>query len=420
MDFWTYPQQVDEQFAQVVREFLDEVYPAERRSKGFTQEVDTEVFARVRTWQREHVDGATPSHEAAFRREAERAGINVRERSSTEMVAKVLEAVGTEEQRTQMVPRFRRGELQCSLGYTEPDSGSDVAAAQTRAVRDGDDWIINGQKIFTSNADRYTHVFLLTRTNPAAPKHDGLTMFVVPLASAGIQVRPIETLGYHNTCMTFYDDVRVPDTSRVGDINGGWSVMRLALDIEHGAGPRSDRAVRRATIPAQSSPPALGQGSGETLDLVRRTADWAQAAIGPDGSRVLDDPLVRTRLARLVVEAEVARLIGRRNDPLRRQPGVGNGSKLFWTELYQRASSECLDVVGPEGLLPYSELSAAASGYPEYAFRSSVILTIVGGCSEVQRDIIAERRLGLPRSRPSRSIDQAASDDGRQGSSAVD
>jgi 3-oxocholest-4-en-26-oyl-CoA dehydrogenase alpha subunit len=403
MDFWTYPRQVDEDFARLVRAFLDQAYPVRQRPAGFTDEVDTAVLAKVRSWQREHVDGGTPSQEAAFRREAERAGLNVRERSSTEMVAKVLEAVGTEQQRTEIVPKFRHGELQCSLGYTEPDSGSDVAAARTKAVRDGDSWVINGQKIFTSNADRYSHVFLLTRTDPAAPKHDGLTMFLVPLATPGVQVRPIETLGYHSTCMTFYDDVIVADSARVGEVNGGWPVMRLALDIEHGAGPRSRRARPSDGAARQASPPVLGEGSGETLDLLRRTVGWARQAQRPDGSRVLDDPAVRERLARLAVEAEVARLIGRRNDSLRMQPGVGNGSKLFWTELYQRASSECLDIIGPEGLLSYSEPAAPADGYAEYAFRRSVILTIVGGCSEVQRDIIAERRLGLPRSRPSGS-----------------
>jgi alkylation response protein AidB-like acyl-CoA dehydrogenase len=400
MDFWTYPRQVDEDFSQLVRAFLDEIYPVSQRPAGFERNVDKNVYAKVKAWQRDHVDGGTPSQEAAFRREAEHAGLNMRERSSTEMVAKVLEVAGTHQQRTEIVPRFRRGELQCALGYTEPDSGSDVAAAQTRAVRDGNLWVINGQKIFTSNADTYSHVFLLTRTDPAAPKHHGLTMFLVPLAAAGVEVRRIETLGYHHTCMTFYDDVTVPDSARVGGVNEGWSVMRLALDIEHGAGPRAPKKTPTAGSRGDASPPALGEGSGETAELVRRTAEWAHKAGRPGGSRAIDDPMVRQRLARLVVGAEVARLIGHRNDALRMQAGTGNGSKLFWTELYQRASSECLDIVGPDGLLPYSEAGAACAGYPEYAFRSSQVLTIVGGCSEVQRDIIAERRLGLPKPRP--------------------
>ena len=123
-----------------------------------------------------------------------------------------------------------------ALGYSEPDSGSDVAAAKTTAVRDGDDWVINGQKMFTSTAQLATHVFVLARTNPDVPKHKGLTLFLVPTASPGYEIQPIHTLGGQVTNATFYADVRVPDSARIGGVDAGWSVMKVALVYERGVG----------------------------------------------------------------------------------------------------------------------------------------------------------------------------------------
>jgi hypothetical protein len=419
MDFWTYPREVDEEFAERVRSLLDEIYPPKDRPHRFDVRFDREVYRKLKVWQREHLDGAGPRQVAAFRREIERAGLSVRERESTDMIAKVIEAAGSESQKNEYLGGYRNGTMQFAMGYTEPDSGSDVAAAKTRAVRDGDMWIINGQKMFTSNADVYTHVFLLTRTDVDAPKHDGLTMFLVPLDAEGVEIQPIETLGHHHTNMTFYTDVEVPDSARIGGVDEGWGVMRLALNIEHGAGPkRARRNPDAVDVRLDESPPALGVNAGRwpdippsarsvsagdsasTIDVLNATVAWASATRRPDGSTVFDDPVVRGRLGRIAVEAEVCRLIERRNDRARFQPGVGNGTKLSWSELFQRATSTCLDIVGPRGLLPHSEPGSLADGGIDMAFRSAIVGTIVGGCSEVQLDIIAERRLGLPKSRP--------------------
>jgi alkylation response protein AidB-like acyl-CoA dehydrogenase len=408
VDFWVDSRVVDEDFAARVRDFLDEAYPAELRASRFERPFDWTFHKSFIAWQKENLPDATPAQRAAFREEVDRFGIELTNLSSTNLVSRTIEAVGTDEQKSTYMAAFDDGDARCSLGYTEPDSGSDVAAAKTRAIRDGDEWVINGQKMFTSHADESTHVFLLTRTNTEVPKHEGLTMFLVPLDAPGVEVRPVETLGYHRTCMTFYFDVRVPDSARVGNVDMGWSVMRVALDLEHGAGnsrldTRSpNKAGSPTDAPASREGPRLGHGSKQVGKLVTHTASWAQHARRPDGTRPIDDPIVRERLARLAVEDELGRLIARRNDAIRSKPGVGNGSKLWWSELYLRASVECMDIVGAEGMLPYTDTAAIEDGWIEAGFRGAPVTTIAGGASEIQRDVIAERRLGLPKSRPKR------------------
>lgn len=397
MDFWSYPRTVDEEFAAEVRVFIEANYPADRLAQRFDREIDPEFNRAFKVWQEEHLAGATSGQIAAFRREADRFGIDVSGMNPTSMMVKVIEAVGTDEQKLDILPKLRNGEALCSLGYTEPESGSDVAAAKTRAVRDGDSWIINGHKMFTSHADISTHVFLLTRSDPEKPKHQGLTMFLVPLDSPGVEVRRVDTLGYHHTCMTYYTNVVVPDSARVGEVDGGWAVMRVALDIEHGAAARKSKRVSGAE-PQDKEPPRLGTGSGPLADLISRAITWACETRLADGSRPVDDADNQERLGRMAVDAEINNLLARRPD--RSSPGVGNGHKLFWSEAYLRASAECVDMAGMDGLLPYPEPGTAAGGWIEFAFRGAPVTTIAGGCSEVQRDVIAERRLGLPRARP--------------------
>ena len=306
-----------------------------------------------------------------------------------------MAAVGTQEQKEKILPQMLDGTYIAVLGYTEPDSGSDAAAAKTRAVRDGDDWVINGQKMFTSNAHLGTHVFLLTRTNTEVPKHKGLTMFLVPIDTPGVEVREIQTLRHHRTNMTYYTDVRIPDFYRIGDIDGGWAVMRVALDFEHSSGKKYDTELQ-VLKKAQS---ALGSGS-RLHTLLEATLEWARTAKRDDGSAVIDDPSVRQRLARVAMEVEVARLLGGRNDEVAKLAGVGNGTKLYGSEATLRAAADLLDLAGPIGLVQHTDAEAIAGGWPEYSFRDSVVGTIAGGSSEVQRDVIAERRLGLKRMKP--------------------
>jgi len=304
--------------------------------------------------------------------------------ATTQMVLRTMQHVSTAEQQRAYIPAALRGEVLIALGYSEPDSGSDVAAAKTRAVRDGDEWVINGQKMFTSAAQVCTHVFLLARTNPDAPKHKGLTMFLVPTDAQGYERQPIYTLGGQVTNSTYYTDVRVPDSARVGGVDEGWAAMHVALVFERGGGGR-------------------GQ-AGPTV--AERAASWAQSTARDDGTTYYDDPVNRERLARIALELEVSRLLGLRVRWMSGRgelPGVeGSMHKLFWPESDQRRYGELVDLLGPEGVLQPEAEGAPLTGEFERSFRMAVVGTIYGGSSEIQREIIAERRLGLPKSRPSK------------------
>ena len=281
------------------------------------------------------------------------------------MVAATLVLLGSEQQRTEIVPRFLSGDALACLGYSEPDAGSDVAAVQTRAVLDGDEWVIDGQKMFTTMAHEADYVFLLTRTNPDKPKHKGLTMFLVPMDTPGIEITPVHTLGGERTNITFYTDVRVPDSCRVGDVDAGWSVMNAALVYERNSA-----------------------NWGEPDRLVRTVATWAQV------SGLLEDALVADRLASHAVAMEVGRLLVYSCAELSATGKVthveGSMAKLFVTEAFTRAAGDFRDIVPPDAPI-FDEV--------EHAYRHSTVTTIYGGSSEIQRGIIAEHGLGLPRSR---------------------
>jgi alkylation response protein AidB-like acyl-CoA dehydrogenase len=322
-----------------------------------------------------------PDFARAVFREIDTAGLLMHGWGTTVVVLRTIEQVGTEEQKQDYIHRAMRGDLLIALGYTEPDSGSDVAAAKTTAVRDGDEWIISGQKMFTSTAQSCSHVFVLARTNPEAPKHNGLTLFMVPTDSPGYELQPIHTLGGQRTNATFYTEVRIPDSARIGGIDEGWKVMKVALVFERGAGS-----------PRPPDP-----------TLARDVARWAARSMGEDGSRRLDAAQVAERIGRIAVEERVARLL-----ELRMQWKVERGelsgvegsmSKLFKSESAQRHFRDILDLLGPEGVLASESGSAPEGGRFEQSFRSSVVQTIYGGSSEIMREIIAEGRLGLPRGR---------------------
>jgi alkylation response protein AidB-like acyl-CoA dehydrogenase len=323
-----------------------------------------------------------PDFARAVYREIAEAGLEMHAWLTTYIVVGTIKEVGTEEQKREYIPRALRGELLVALGYSEPDSGSDVASAKTTALRDGDEWVIDGQKMFTSSAEVASHVFVLARTNPDVPKHKGLTLFLVPKESAGLEVQPIYTLGSQRTNTTFYTNVRVPDFARIGGVDDGWKVMRVALVFERGAGmPRS---------------------AEETL--ARDLARWALGHTDGDGRRTFDDPQVAERIGRIATDEEVARLLDLRlrwRTERGELPGVeGSMRKLFASEATQRAHRAALDILGAEGILAPGAPGAPDNGAFEAGFRASVVETIYGGSSEIMREIIAEGRLGLPRNRP--------------------
>jgi alkylation response protein AidB-like acyl-CoA dehydrogenase len=324
--------------------------------------------------------GRDPFEMTAMRDELRLAGVPTDGLGQSVIVGRTIRAVGSEEQKQTFLPPFLAGEIIFALGYTEPDSGSDVAAAKTRAVRDGDDWVIDGQKMFTTLAHEASYVFLLTRTNPDVPKHRGLTMFLVPLDAQGVEIHPVHTMGGERTNATFYTGVRVPDAFRVGEVDGGWDVMTVALTFERG-----------------------GFGLSEADRVWQQTVDWASRTRRPDGSRVIDDPLVRERLANMRIDNEVARLLALRCSYVAASgglPGVeGSMHKLWYAEAMTADASELVDMLGAEGVLAHGEGDAPVDGWVEHLYRHAAVTTIYGGTSEVQRGIIAERGLGLPRSR---------------------
>jgi alkylation response protein AidB-like acyl-CoA dehydrogenase len=296
----------------------------------------------------------------------------------TVIVCQTIRRVATDEQKADFLPRALAGEIIMSLGYSEPDSGSDVASIKTRAVRDGDEWVINGQKMFTTLAHVANYVFLLTRTNPDVPRHKGLTMFLVPLDTPGIEIQPVHTVGGERTNATFYNDVRISDHYRIGEVDGGWDVMTVALTFERG-----------------------GFGLSEADRVWAQVVEWATTTRRPDGTRVIDDPLVRERLAVMRTNNEVAKLLAYRTSFVAvsgKLPGVeGSMHKLFYAESMAADAAELVDMLGAEGVLQRGEDDAPVDGWVEHLFRHSAVTTIYGGTSEIQRSIIAERGLGLPR-----------------------
>lgn len=296
---------------------------------------------------------------------------------TTNMGARMAMAFGSDALKQEALPRFAAGTASSCLGFTEPSCGSDVFAAKTRAVKDGDDWIINGQKVFTTAAHVSDYVLLLTRTDPDVPKHKGLTMFLVPMSLPGIAIDALHTMQEERTNITYYADVRVPDMYRLGPVNGAVGVMASAMKLEH-------------------------SGEGYHISqpaLVEAAIAWAHEATDVSGRRRIEDPDVRARIARAAVHNEVADLLCRRavwagveGVPSR---AFGPMSKLFTSETYMKDSADLLELAAPDSLLEGHD----ALGVLEFKHRHAMGTTIYGGTSEVHRSVVAEQALGLPRTR---------------------
>lgn len=290
-----------------------------------------------------------------------------------------LMALGSEAQRRELVPRIARGEILVALGYSEPSAGSDVASCRTSSRRDGGDWLIDGQKTFTTTAHVANYVFTLTRSNPDETRHRGLTTFLVPTDAEGVEIQPIHTLGGERTNAVYLTNVRVPDDALVGEVGGGWSVVRYALGLEQAIG-FADRMEA----------------------FLERASAWALEP-NADGVRPAHDPRVRERLSRAAVNAEVAKLLRYQvtwRSAQGRSPGArGAMAKAFSAEAYLADSIAWMDLLGPLGLLERSESASPGDGCFVDAFRESPVTTIYGGTLEILRSLIAEEALGLPRSR---------------------
>jgi len=300
--------------------------------------------------------------------------------SGVAMLGPVLIRFGTEEQQKEHLPRITSGEVQWCQGYSEPGSGSDLASLQTRAVRDGDDFVVNGQKIWTSGAHRAEWMFMLARTDPDAPKHRGISMLLMDMKSPGISVQPLITMGGdHVFNQEFFDNVRIPAKNIVGEENRGWYVGAALLDFERSniAGAISHKHFVNDIIGmVKSAPPSMG--------LSRRLKR------------------VRNELADRQVESEIARLISYRLITIQKRGGVPNYeasmNKNYGAELGQRIASTGMHLRGMFCGLNHNSPLAPIKGRINHAYLSSVASTIAAGTSEVNRNIIATRGLGLPRS----------------------
>ena len=298
---------------------------------------------------------------------------------TTAVVAKLMRDFGPPELTDEVLPGVLTGQIRLCLGYTEPEGGSDVATCKTRATRDGESWIINGSKMFTSNAHNATYVFLLTNTDPDGPKHKNLTMFLVPLDSPGIDIQPIRTVDGDRTNIVFYSDVRVDDRYRIGPVNGGWGVLRGALDEEHGTVKREDDGLQRIAV------------MSEHLTLMAEAIDEIAALVTrerPDGHRLIDDSSVAYRLGRSVARTEAA--LG--------TPGMFG--RVANAQTMRDCAPDLMDILGTAAALPVDTEGAADNadnGGAEYAFRLASPVGIYGGTLEVFRNMIAQHALGLGR-----------------------
>ena len=295
------------------------------------------------------------------------------------MMGSTLLVHGTEEQKRTFLPPVARGEVQWCQGYSEPDSGSDLASLQTRAVADGDDFLINGTKIWTSGAHHADWMMLLARTDPDVPKHHGITFFLVDMKSPGITVRPIiDMSGLHRINQVFLDNVRVPRANVVGEANRGWYVGATLLDFER-SGVEYAATCRRTLE--------------ELIQLAKETRYNGQTAA--------ENPVIRNRLAELAIEIEVSRMLSYHIAWMQSQGLVPNKeasmAKLFGTDLQQRVAAAGMDLLGLYGQLSPGTKWAYLQGRLQRWFLYSFSTTIAGGTSEIQRNIIATRGLGLPR-----------------------
>src|SRR5262245_23813181 len=347
---------------------------------GFQRELAAAGLAYPH-WPREYGGRERSAYEAyAVEEELLRVGWTNYAIATTGMLAETLMKFGSDELKRDVLPRIARGEAVLSMGYTEPSAGSDVAAVSTRAVRQPDgDWVVDGQKMFTSGAHLAQYVFLLTRTNQGAPKHRGLTLFLIPLDTPGIEVQPVHTVGDERTNITYYGGVRVPDRCRVGEVDGGWAVLAYALEIEHGTGFESYQR-----------------------ELVEAAVAWARET-RRGGRPVLEDPLARERLARSAIHAEVARLFKLRTLWIAAEglPDRGEGAmtKLFSSEQLAADARDLLDLAAPDSLLSRGAPGAAGDGRIEFSYRHAAGTRIYAGSSEIMRSVIAQLALGMPRSR---------------------
>jgi alkylation response protein AidB-like acyl-CoA dehydrogenase len=380
-------------FRNEVRQWLAKHWTAQRRAEHLRKPFkergwDTE-FSRLMGrdgwigvgWPKEFGGQArSATEQIVFITEMANAGAPIQAHSTGEsIVAQALFVHGTKAQQDEWLTAIRRGERSFALGYSEPEAGSDLAALRTRATRDGDDWVVNGQKLWSTGGDKAEYMWLAVRTDPDAKKHAGISVLMVDLRSPGITIRPSLALYGKTFSAQFYDNVRVPAANMVGAVNNGWKVITDAL------------AAERVMI------------GGTRMAGIERAFDhlteYLKAAV-VGGKALKNDPVIRDRIGALAADIEVARQFQMRNSRLVEQGKVpiheAAMGKVFASELQERLGQAALDILGTGGLLS-EDAPSAPVGEMEQVLRHAIMGMIGGGTNEIQRNVIAQRGLDLPR-----------------------
>jgi alkylation response protein AidB-like acyl-CoA dehydrogenase len=330
-------------------------------------------------WPREYGGkGRTLLDQYIFFDESQRAHVPV-PFLTTNTVGPTIMAYGTEEQKAFFLPKILKGELHFSIGYSEPGAGTDLASLRTTAVRDGDHYVINGQKMWTSLIQHADYIWLACRTDPDAKRHKGLSIIIVPTDAEGFSYTPVHTIGGGYTSATYYDNVRVPVENVVLGENEGWRLITSQLNHERVALSSAGMVERK-------------------ISDVRR---WAQETKLGDGRRVIDQEWVQLTFARLHAKVEFLKLLnwkvawsvteGTVN------PADASAVKIFGSELYIETYRMLMEVIGQASTLTKDSAGAVLSGDLERAMRNTLVLTFGGGTNEIQRDIIAMVGLEMPR-----------------------
>jgi len=294
-------------------------------------------------------------------------------------VGPTIMRMGSEEQKQEYLPRILKGEVHFCIGYSEPNAGTDLAALTTRAERDGDEYVINGHKLWTSLAGDADYCWLAARTDPDAPKHAGISIFIVDMKAPGIRTDPLDLLSVHDIHAVFFDDVRIPARNLVAGENKGWKLITSQLNHE------------RVTLCS----------AGMLEGLFSETQRWAQQTQLPDGRRVIDQEWVRLNLARVYAGLEFLRLINWKVawSGTQGKLDVADASsiKVFGTEWYLESFRLMMEILGPRAYLKRGSPEAVFAGQLEAYYRGLLILTFGGGTNEIQRDLISLFGLGFPR-----------------------
>ncbi|GAA3146661.1 acyl-CoA dehydrogenase family protein [Planomonospora alba] len=290
-------------------------------------------------------------------------------------VGPAIAAYGTEEQKATLLPGILAGEIHFAIGYSEPEAGTDLASLRTRAVKDGGDYVINGQKLWTGMMEAADYIWLAARTDPQAPRHRGVSVFLVPRHAAGIASTRLKTLGDHSVAAVSFDDVRVPAEACIGAENGGWPLITGQLNSE-----------RVALVPS----------AGEAA-LLERAIAWA----AEEG--LLERPHVRMSLARMRAKIEFLRLLNAKAaaavDAKRLAAADASAAKVFGSQLHVELVEVLMELAGRRAYLTRESPGAVLGGGLPKAFKSVHVMTFIGGANEIQRDLVAQLGLGLPRAK---------------------